>query len=274
MAAKRKVDFTPRTDEQENMSGFFPPPPTISMAEKVGFLIVPKLTSIEIGALGAAQDSVCTQAKFLPYGRRVRAVEAYEHFTRTYGRYLDAVDKEGKCISPYDNQLGRDSAWVQKAVDYLKISLDMECDDDVYGAGKDDSLFAGDLNKVCSPSPVPLSTHHSLCVACSATSQAVDRVNHFLHQVGVDTDSMKCDGVFSFHDFDHGLLDISQKHTLRVWRLYYALAKVYLELEVLNILLKGAFLLCPPRCTFSTSVYTALPGEEDESPLVPKRLLN
>ena len=49
---KCKFDFTPRTDEQENMSGFFPPPPTISMAEKVGFLIVPKLTSIKIGALG------------------------------------------------------------------------------------------------------------------------------------------------------------------------------------------------------------------------------
>ena len=48
---KCKFDFTPRTDEQENMSGFFPPPPTISMAEKVGFLIVPKLTSIKIGAL-------------------------------------------------------------------------------------------------------------------------------------------------------------------------------------------------------------------------------
>ena len=94
--------------------------------------------------------------------------------------------------------------------------------------------------------------------------------------MGVDVDAIKGDGIFSF-EHSNGLQAVIGSQKLRVWRLYYSLAKVYLELEALRVLVDGAFLLAPPRVSLSGYVgrggiwWSEASG--DESPIVPKRLV-
>ena len=59
--------------------------------------------------------------------------------------------------------------------------------------------------------------------------------------------TVKGDGIFVFNECENVLQDVECRALqARVWRLYYTLAKLYLELEVLSILMAGAFVLKPP----------------------------
>ena len=70
--------------------------------------------------------------------------------------------------------------------------------------------------------------------------QALELAYDLLLQVVVDVETIKIDGIFSF-DRGSDLVDVEESQKLHFWRLYYSLAKVYLELEVLSVLIKGAF---------------------------------
>ena len=56
------------------MGQMLPPRLVMRIEDKVAFITVPKLTSMEVSGMGIVEGSCFTMAKFLPFGRRMRAV--------------------------------------------------------------------------------------------------------------------------------------------------------------------------------------------------------
>ena len=117
-----------------------------------------------------------------------------------------------------------------------------------------------------------LPAHLNPPTASSFCLQALERAYDLLLQVVVDVETIKIDGIFSF-DRGSDLVDVEESQKLHFWRLYYSLAKVYLELEVLSVLIKGAFLLAPPRVSLRGYVGRADSWWWDESPVAPRSLM-
>ena len=119
MAPKRKLELTPCTGAPESDAAQMLPPSATLVEDKVAFLKVPKLTTLEVAALGADPGSMFTQAKFLPGARRVRVLEAYDAFALRYDTYRDECARLGHNITYLDGQLGRDTFWVDKVVRHI-----------------------------------------------------------------------------------------------------------------------------------------------------------
>ena len=155
MAAKRK-DMSPSTSEQENGVGqMLPPRLVMRIEDKVAFITVPKLTSMEVSGMGIVEGSCFTMAKFLPFGRRMRAVDAHAIFDEHFKEYGKEAKRREKDITPMDIQLGRDSVWVEKVIRHLMFSLDVaaEVGPPLISPEMAEDMFWADLESVRPPRP-------------------------------------------------------------------------------------------------------------------------
>merc|ERR1719424_1493904 len=135
-------------------------------------------------------------SKFLPFGRRMRAVDAHAIFDEHFKEYGKEATRREKDITPMDIQLGRDSVWVEKVIRHLMFSLDIgaEVGPPLISPEMAEDMFWADLES------------------------ALGRVHGLLDAVGINMTTVKGDGIFVFNECENVLQDVECRALqARVW---------------------------------------------------------
>mmetsp|Transcript_37040 Transcript_37040/g.98103 ORF Transcript_37040/g.98103 Transcript_37040/m.98103 type:complete len:235 (-) Transcript_37040:333-1037(-) len=217
MAANGKENTTPKT------TNAVPPPPKFPWIEKKGVLAIPKYDdTFGLDSFGIlSKDS--TQPGYLPKRRLMRALSAIDEYRKyeaafeamSVVRLRDFFDEQG--------QMYRDASWIYKVEAHLKVAVGM---DFTSMHVKDNACFVYDLD-------------------C-----AVARIYSLLEVGGVAMESIKTEATFGFlGNGAYSVIDNVSEPTSReaevIWKLFFALAKVALELDALLVLHNGIHLFAP-----------------------------
>mmetsp|Transcript_37039 Transcript_37039/g.98096 ORF Transcript_37039/g.98096 Transcript_37039/m.98096 type:complete len:264 (-) Transcript_37039:333-1124(-) len=246
MAANGKENTTPKT------TNAVPPPPKFPWIEKKGVLAIPKYDdTFGLDSFGIlSKDS--TQPGYLPKRRLMRALSAIDEYRKyeaafeamSVVRLRDFFDEQG--------QMYRDASWIYKVEAHLKVAVGM---DFTSMHVKDNACFVYDLDCVWLPieqsHSMPRSpAYQSSMLLSLPCTQAVARIYSLLEVGGVAMESIKTEATFGFlGNGAYSVIDNVSEPTSReaevIWKLFFALAKVALELDALLVLHNGIHLFAP-----------------------------